>query len=141
MYLTINFDGVTALEPVVDVYMDTLVERLYHATIDKRLVNGKPSGNSRTGRKMFQWLRQAGLEIIAAGSSDWVVFAQRGKYHDDEAYFLHFIIHTIQEELDGHPELKGLPFADWCDTRHAQVDRGELVYIAHQLDFLARFQE
>jgi hypothetical protein len=29
-------------------------------------------------------------------------------------------------------------FADWLQKRRAQIERGELVYIAHQMDFLAK---
>jgi hypothetical protein len=40
--------------------------------------------------------------------------------------------------LQGHRELDPARFAAWIAERHAQIDRGELVYIAHQLDVLAR---
>jgi hypothetical protein len=29
-------------------------------------------------------------------------------------------------------------FADWLSQRREQIERGELVYIAHQMDFLAK---
>jgi len=29
-------------------------------------------------------------------------------------------------------------FAGWIDRRHAQIETSELVYIAHQMDFLGR---
>ncbi len=136
-YFTINFDGVTILEPVIDAAFDEQVTRLYHRTMDERLVLGKPSGDSRTGRRMFHALRQSGASILAAGASDWVVYAdQSGKYPYDEAYFLHFIIHTIDQALGGHPELEAERFRRWIAERHAQVEKGELVFIAHQLDFV-----
>jgi hypothetical protein len=34
--------------------------------------------------------------------------------------------------------LDAVEFADWIQKRRAQIERGELVYIAHQMDFLAR---
>ncbi|MDP1714719.1 MAG: hypothetical protein Q8L41_08215 [Anaerolineales bacterium] len=35
-WLTINFDGVTSLEPTIDAALDEQIERLYHATMDTR---------------------------------------------------------------------------------------------------------
>jgi hypothetical protein len=29
-------------------------------------------------------------------------------------------------------------FRDWLAERREQIERGELIYIAHQMDFLAR---
>ena len=68
-----------------------------------------------------------------------MVFPQHGSYPADEAYFLHFIIHTIQTALTGYPDLDERQFAAWIAGRHAQVERGELVYIAHQIDVLGRY--
>src|SRR5262249_9484522 len=109
-----------------------------HQTMDRRLIAGKPSGDSRTGRHLFAHLRAAGAEVLAAGSSDWVVFASANGYHADEAYFLHFIIHTVHSALTGHPDVDPGRLADWIAQRHAQVEQGTLVYIAHQLDVLGR---
>lgn len=134
-YFTLNFDGATIFEPTIEPAFDGLVEQLYHRTMDERVTNGRPSGDSRCGRHLFHQLRAAGATIEAAGSSDWVVFAGEDGYAADEAYFLHFIVHTVDQALAGHPELDATRFADWIAQRHAQIERGELVYIAHQLDF------
>lgn len=137
-YLTINFDGATLLQPEIDRSLDDLIEALYHETMDKRIVNGEPSGDSRSGRHLFGHLRAAGVDILAAGSSDWVVFAGKDGYPADEAYFLHFIIQTMAGALRDHPALDPARFTTWIKERHAQIERGELVYIAHQLDFLGQ---
>ena len=97
----------------------------------------RAGGDSRSGRHLFGHLQNAGAEILAAGSSDWVVHAVNGKYLEDEDYFLHFILHFFEESLTGHTELDAGAFADWLAERRAQIERGELVYIAHQMDFLA----
>jgi hypothetical protein len=75
---------------------------------------------------------------MAAGASDWVVFPGAGGYAADEAYFLHFILETIRNALQGHPALDPNRFAAWIATRHAQVERKELVFVAHQLDFTGK---
>jgi hypothetical protein len=136
-YLTINFDGLTAFEPELDPALDERIVTLYHQTMDQRLTDGLPSGTSRSGRRMFSWLPQAGFDILAAGSSDWAVYPQRGEYPHDEAYFLYFILHFFEDSLNQHPELDAQAFAAWLAQRRAQVANGELVYLAHQFDFLA----
>lgn len=137
-YFTIVFDGATVLQPPIDAALDTQIEALYHQTMDQRITDGKPSGDSRTGRHLFDHLRAVGAELIDAGASDWVVFAGPAGYPADEAYFLHFIIHTIHVALKGHADLDAARFSDWIARRHRQVEDGSLVYIAHQLDFLGR---
>ena len=133
-WLTINFDGVTSLEPTIDAGLDEQIERLYHATMDTR-----PSGgDSRAGRHLFSHLRKAGAQVLTAGASDWVVHAMNGKYPADEEYFLKFILHFFEESLAGHVELNATDFSNWIKERRAQIERGELVYIAHQMDFLAK---
>lgn len=139
-YFTINFDGATILEPAIEPAFDAHIEQLYHRTMDERLVNGRAAGDSRSGRHLFQQLRRAGALIEAAGSSDWVVFAGADGYAADEATFLHFIVETMAGALSGHPALDAGKFAAWVTQRHAQIERGELVYIAHQLDFFGRLQ-
>ena len=97
------------------------------------------SGDSRSGRHLFGYLQAAGAQILAAGASDWVVFPGPDGYPADEAYFLHFIIHTIHGALAGHPELDPYCLDAWAARRHAQIERCELVYIAHQMDFVGRW--
>ena len=138
LYCPITFDGGTVFQPEVDPEFDMLIEAYYHQTMDQRIVAGKPSGDSRTGRHLFTHLRAAGAEVLAAGSSDWVVCAGANGYPADEAYFLHCIIHTVHAALTGHPDLDARRFAAWIAQRHAQVEQGTLVYIAHQLDLLGR---
>ena len=133
-WLTVNFDGVTSLEPAVDVALDERIERLYHETMDTR----PTGGDSRSGRHLFEHVRSAGAEVLAAGASDWVVHAANGTYPEEETYFLQFILHFFEESLTGHAGLEAGALANWLQERRAQVRRGELVYIAHQMDFLVK---
>jgi SAM-dependent methyltransferase len=137
-YFTIVFDGDTILQPEIDPALDAQIEALYHQTMDQRRLAGQLAGESRTGRHLFSHLRAVGADILAAGSSDWIIFAGPHGYPDDETYFLHFIIHTIGTALHGHPSLDPDRLAGWIAQRHAQIEQGTLVYIAHQLDFLGR---
>lgn len=136
LYATLNFDGSTILEPLIDPQIDAQIITLYHRTMDERTADSHPSGDSRTGRHLFQKTKTTGFDLLAAGSSDWVVYAGKSGYARDEAYFLHFIISTMHQALQGHPELDSPLFEAWIAQRHAQIEAGTLVYIAHQLDFL-----
>ena len=69
--------------------------------MDTRRCRGQPSGSSRTGRRLFGRLKAAGARVVAAGSSDWVVWPGPDGYPADEAYFLHCIIDTIDRALSG----------------------------------------
>jgi SAM-dependent methyltransferase len=140
-YFSLNFDGATILEPLIDPDLDALIETLYHRTMDTRRHRGRPAGSSHTGRRLFGHLQAAGARLIAAGSSDWVVFSGPDGYPGDEAFLLHFIIDTIGRALDGHPELDRSHFQAWINQRHRQIEARELIYIAHQLDFLGYIGE
>ena len=137
-YFSLTFDGITAFEPVIDATLDSQIEALYHADMEKRRWNNKPTGGSQAGRRLLRFVGNSDLELLAAGASDWVVTPHRGDYRGDEAYFLHFIIHTIETALTGHPDLDAKQFKSWIIDRHNQVDNGILFYIAHQLDILGR---
>lgn len=138
-YFTINFDGVTTFQPEVDRALDDRIEAAYHRTMDERLTRGQPSGDSRAGRHLIPVVRQAGAHVLAAGASDWVVLADpHGHYPADEAFFLRFILDTVRGALTGHPDLEPADVARWLAAREAQLARGELVYLAHQLDVVGR---
>lgn len=126
LWTTINFDGDTIFMPKDD--RDDEVLGAYHRSMDERV------GSSTAGRELFGHVRDSGGTIVRAGSSDWVVFDDGSGYVGDEAYFVHHIVQTVDAELSSRPGLDKL-VRDWAQLRHQQVEAGELVYIAHQLDF------
>ncbi len=65
-YFTITFDGATIIQPKIDAAFDAQIEALYHETMDRRVIGGKHSGDSRTGRHFFEHARTAGRD--ATGS-------------------------------------------------------------------------
>lgn len=139
-YLPIHFDGATVFEPEVDRALDDRIEHLYHASMSEDMSGKEASAaGARSGRRLLTRLRRTGATLLEAGSSDWVVFAnEEGEYPGDEAYFLHHVLHFVEEELADHEELDPSQFAQWMETRRHQVERGELIYVAHQLDVLAK---
>jgi SAM-dependent methyltransferase len=137
-WFTINYDGESIFAP--GHLHDDQVMQAYHRDMDERVRYGRPAGDSRTGRRLFHHLRDAGAPVLAAGSSDWVVSAgPDGNYPGDEAYFLRSILSTIQNALRSRPDwVEPADLADWLAVRGRQLAAGELVYIAHQLDFVGR---
>ena len=137
-WFTINYDGESIFAPGHP--HDDQVMQAYHRDMDERVRYGRPAGDSRTGRRLFHYLRAAGAPALAAGSSDWVVSAgPDGNYPGDEAYFLRSILGTIQNALQGRQDrVEPADLADWLAVRGRQLAAGELVYIAHQLDFVGR---
>jgi SAM-dependent methyltransferase len=137
-YLAINFDGVTVFEPLLDPALDARLVALYAASIDRPRHEPRERGDSHAGRHLFGHLRALGAEIVAAGSSDWVVLPAAGGYPADEAFFLHWVVHQFARALREHPAVPPADLAAWVARRHAQIAAGELLYVAHQLDYLAR---
>jgi hypothetical protein len=133
-YLPIHFDGLTAFEPPVDSDFDARVERLYHESMSGPSGQEGGRAGAHCGRRLLTRLGDADATLLEAGSSDWVIFPRDGGYPGHEAYFLHHILHFVETELAGHPELDASAFSDWMSTRRRQVEEGELIYIAHQLD-------
>ncbi len=138
LYLTLNYDGETILMPTLDPCLDKHIIRLYNQSMDERTIDGRKSGDSQTGRHLFNRLNKADAKLLTAGSSDWIVFPGVKGYSPDEAYFLHFIIHTMHTELKDHRLLNDSDFENWIHKRHSQIDNSELIFIAKQFDFLAQ---
>jgi hypothetical protein len=137
-YFTLNFDGRTQFLPELDPELDSRIERAYHRTMDLRTVAGGPSGDSRTGSKLYGVLRALGAEVLAWGSSDWAVWPTAGAYPAEEAHFLRHILGTIEAELRSGTQVPREELERWIGVRRAQLERGELAYLAHQLDYFGR---
>jgi SAM-dependent methyltransferase len=135
-WFSVNFDGETLFLP--EHASDSALLGVYHRSMDERVRAGRPAGDSKTGRHLFQHLHAAGASILASGSSDWVVHALDRKYPADEAAFVGHILYTIDAELNSREEVDQDALREWLRIRREQLERGELVYIAHQLDFVGR---
>jgi hypothetical protein len=135
-YFPLIFDGLTEFQPELDPDLDRTIITAYHRAMDERLP-GAVTG-SRAGRLLFQALKDSGQDTMAVGSSDWVVFPGRKGYSYDEITFLSFILDTIENTLSTRPEIGTGELEDWLQTRRSQMESGDLVYIAHQLDFLGQ---
>jgi len=135
-WFSVNFDGETIFQP--DHPFDARLMTAYHRTMDERVRFGRSAGESKSGRHLFGHLRACGAHILAAGSSDWTVFGSEHGYPAEEEHFLLHILRTIEDALAARPEVPAQEIETWLADRRGQVRSGELVYIAHQLDFVGR---
>jgi SAM-dependent methyltransferase len=137
-YFTLNFDGVTAFLPEVDADLDAAIVRAYHATMDERRDGEHPSGDSRTGRHLLVELARRGAPILAAGSSDWIVHPRDGIYQGDEAFVLHTLLDMVEASVGRRSGLDSRRLSEWIETRRHQIEAGELIFLAHQIDVVGR---
>jgi len=133
-YFPITFDGATRFRPAHPA--DRAVEDRYHEHMD-----AKPGGDSRAGGAVLARLQaMPGATLSEVAGSDWVVRPVDGTYPADEAYFLWHILDTIEAAV-GEISEEFDELDDWLAARRAQVDRAELLYLTHQLDFLGRVDD
>jgi SAM-dependent methyltransferase len=131
-YFPITFDGATRFQPSHPA--DRAVEQHYHDHMD-----AKEGGDSRAGGDVLAHLQRLdSITLSGVAGSDWVVRPVDGSYPADEAYFLRYILDTIEDAVG---EMTGSDFEEldgWLARRRAQVAAAELLYHTHQLDFLGR---
>jgi hypothetical protein len=133
-YFPITFDGGTVFEPATEAIPPDRLEAAFHDHIDRS------GGDPCAGRHLLTGLPQEGVDVLAAGSSDWVIHAYDGVYPAKEATFLQFIVDTVADALaeDRGCGLDSRALAEWNEHRREGIENGDLVYIAHQLDVLGR---
>ncbi len=136
-YFTLNFDGLTSFQPPYDPEFEAEVLNLYHQSMDRR--QGGKGGHSQTGRRLLQGLIQNRTEILAAGSSDWLVWPTAAHtYPAEEAFFLQYILDFIAAALIAQTSFDHDRLKAWLGRRRDQIAAGTLVFLAHQVDVCGR---
>jgi hypothetical protein len=136
LYLTLNYDGLSCFLPQWETEFEAMLVSRYHLSMDNRIIEGRRSGSSRSGRQLILNLLSAKLPLIAVGNSDWIVLPQRGGYTRGEAFFLETIVQTIQRQLQQDSAVDQHKLAQWAKHRIAQIAAGELIFMARNLDIL-----
>lgn len=136
-YFVCNFDGETYFEPIISSELDERVVRLYHDSMRRRnLELGIPDGEYRSGRKLAPIWQRCGGRVLSLGSSDWVIYPRYGEYPKEERYLLESILNFVAQSLRGYSEIAPEEIDFWIGERKRQLENGELIFVAHNLDFL-----
>lgn len=135
LYAPITYDGLTGFVPAHP--LDETVEQLYHRHMLE--IRDQPGG-PKAGRQLLESIPDVGGTVLAAGGSDWVICPEHGGYPGDEQVVVEHLVETIIDSLSEFPAetLNPDSFSEWATVRRGQVESGELTYIAHNLDVLAR---
>lgn len=137
-YATLNYDGGTHLFPSFrdEAFEARLLEN-YDQSMERRRVDGKPTGGSRSGARLHASLLACGFVLLGYGSSDWNMTPERGGYRDQDTICLQAILECIRKEGAENGGFGDLELNHWFLDRLGAIHSGHLGLIAHQLDFLA----
>lgn len=138
-YFPMVFDGITRFEPPVDPGLDEAIINRYHASLEQVDQSGQPGGNPKAGRAVVEAVDARGADLLAVASADWVIYPRGTGYPGDEAYLLHQLVGSIESAVSSREVIDSDRIAEWVETRRDQVSNGQLVFISHRLDILARF--
>lgn len=136
LYLTLNYDGLSCFLPPWEPEFEQMLVSRYHLSMDKRIIDGRSSGSSQSGRQLILHLMSAKFPLIAVGNSDWIVFPQHGGYPRGEAFFLETIVRTVERQLQQDSAVDQHKLAQWAKHRLTQIAAGELIFLARNLDML-----
>ncbi|MHC3438412.1 class I SAM-dependent methyltransferase [Natrialbaceae archaeon A-gly3] len=138
LYAPITYDGTTRFAPAHP--LDDRVEQLYHRHMDE--IREGP-GSSRAGRDLLEALAGSAYDVLAVGGSDWIVRPVDGSYPADERAFLEYLLGTIDDALAAYPAgvLEPGTRRRWMDVRRRRLEGNELVFVAGNLDVLARLDD
>jgi SAM-dependent methyltransferase len=129
-YFTCNFDGETYFSP--ELPDDRRILDHYHGSMAKR------SSTARyTGRRLLGYFLENHAQVMAAGSSDWVIHPGSQGYSAAQREFLGALISLVEKEVADIEENRRL-YTTWIDLRRQQIDAGSLSLVAKHLDILAR---
>jgi SAM-dependent methyltransferase len=137
VYFACNFDGETYFQPTISSELDETVVRLYHDSMRRRnLTLGIPDGDYCSGRKLGPVWQRCGGEVVSLGPSDWVIRPRQGGYREEERHVLQSIVSFVAQALSGCSELAPEEIDCWVRERRRQLENGELIFFARNLDFL-----
>lgn len=137
LYFPLTFDGTTRFLPAGSSSLSHKIIQYYHESMDRETENGT-AGGGQAGVQLLEDIPKVG-SFLAAGSSDWLVYPREDiGYEEDEAYFLHHILHFVERELMSDPRLSTDLLSEWIADRRDCVLTERLIFQASQVDVLAR---
>jgi SAM-dependent methyltransferase len=138
LYPTLNYDGSTVLLPEdQDPGFERALLRAYDRSMERRCVEGEPSGGAFSGRRLRAELERGGFRLIGEGRSDWNVPPSPGPHDAGTAGFLGALLGMIAGEGLRAPGLDSGALQAWYGRRTADLASGRLGLAARNLDLLA----
>lgn len=138
-YAPLHVNGDAQFVPTVEAPIEKQIKKRYRQSLDERTTAHGLAGGSRTGRRLLTELPNAGMEVAAAGGSDWIVRpTPDGRYPHDEAYFLRCILEFVEGEAKDSEALSEVCVEQWLQKRRRQLEAGALTYVAPQIDIFGR---
>jgi SAM-dependent methyltransferase len=137
VYLSLNYDHLTIVEPSSDTELDDALLDAYHRAMYEHQWGGA-GGDPRTGRRLFHRLTERGFDILDMGPSDWIIAPFRGQYRDEDRIVLEYLLAHIADVVRASNVIADDELARWTARRQRQIENAQLLYIAHQLDVLAQ---
>lgn len=140
-YFPINFDGTTDFFPqsCERSEYDFEIEHFFHQAMGTRKAMQFDTLACHTGRRLIAILNHLRVNILSMGASSWIVSPHHGRYSADEQYFLSCIIDFVYETgkslHDRIPRHDIDAFQRYIDCRRRQIEKAELIYVAHNIDF------
>lgn len=143
-YASLNYDGRTDFFPSYrDPSLEEEILRLYDASMDERLIRGRPIAGSRSGRRLYDSLHSFGLSPVSVGASDWSLSPERGAYRAYVRTILWSLVGMIYSEMathhdSGRTQIELASIDRWYDDRRSQIEDCRLAGVVHHTDVLAR---
>lgn len=137
-YATLNYDsGTTLFPPYRDAELEERILVLYDRSMEQRVSGAESCGGARSGRRLLGATLDAGLDVVAYGSSDWNLTPVSGRYLNGHAICLRAVLGWIHDEAKRSGELAEFDLSAWLENRLASLADGKLGVIIHQIDLLA----
>jgi hypothetical protein len=142
-YASLNYDGRTDIFPSFrDSGFEARILEIYDASMNERLVDGRPIAGSRSGRRIYEALPSVGLTPISVGASDWSLSPTRAVYRPYIRTVLFALLGMIYAEMveqsnAGRSDITIDALDRWYQDRMHAVEERRLAAVVHQIDVLA----
>ncbi|MGR9101009.1 MAG: hypothetical protein ACU826_10625, partial [Gammaproteobacteria bacterium] len=138
-YATIHYDGETALYPRYgDAEFEKTLLDAYDASMERRTVEGLPTGGVFCGRRLYRTLADRGFDIPAYGSSDWNATPKHKAYRGGDGEVISRLLQWMAGEAGRCPGIDPGVLNLWLSDRTKRLQSAELGVIIRNLDILAR---
>jgi hypothetical protein len=138
LHATLNYDGSTVLLPEdQDPGFERALLLAYDLSMERRCVDGEPSGGAFSGRRLRAELERGGFRLLGEGRSDWNVPPAGGPHEAGTACFLGALLGLIAGEGLRASGLDSGALRAWYGRRTADLASGRLGLVARNLDLLA----